>query len=217
LHYNSNNVIIYDDALKDKDKILQDNKGKCGIYKWVNKTNGKSYVGSSVNLSTRLSHYFSLNYLVKRTKVYNSKIYNALLAYGHVNFRLEILEYCDRSQVIKLEQFYINSFKPEYNILTKAGSSLDFKHCLETLAKFKHRKLSSEALFNLRKAKVGAVLSPLAKANQLISTSHIITIYDVESKVTKEYRSIRAASRELDVNHATLLNYIDKDKLFKGK
>jgi len=62
-----------------------------------------------------------------------------------------------------------------------------------------------------------AVLSPLAKANQLLSKSHIIIIKDVETNTTKQYSSIRSAARELEVNHATLLNYLDKDKLFKGK
>ena len=83
-------------------QILQDNKQKCGIYKWINKINGKSYVGSSVNLSSRLSSYLSKNYLSKRASIYNSKIYNALLAYGYNNFRLEILDYCDISNVIKV-------------------------------------------------------------------------------------------------------------------
>jgi hypothetical protein len=83
--------------------------------------------------------------------------------------------------------------------------------------KFKSRKLSDEALSNLRKAKVGAVLSPLAKTNQLLSTSHVITLKNVETNDTKEYSSIRTAARELKVNHATLLNYINIDKLFKGK
>lgn len=70
---------------------------------------------------------------------------------------------------------------------------------------------------NLIKAKVGAVLSPLAKTNQLLSRSHIITLKIVETNDTKEYSSIRTAAREFKVNHATLLNYINKDKLFKGK
>jgi group I intron endonuclease len=179
--------------------------------------NGKSYIGSSINLTFRLSNYFSLNYLIKRTSLYNSKIYNALLFHGQANFSLEILEYCDKSSIIKLEQFYIDYFKPEYNILSKAGSSLEFKHSQQTLSKFKLRKLTDEALFNLKKAKVGATFSPLAKTNQLLATSHVITIKIVETNSTKEYSSIRAAARELQVSHATLLNYTDKNKLFKGK
>ena len=73
-----------------------------------------------------MSSYLSIKYLTKKASIYNSKIYNGLLAYGYNNFRLEILEYCDRSYV-KVEQDYIYRLKPEYNILTKAGSSLNFK------------------------------------------------------------------------------------------
>ena len=85
---------------------------------------------------------------------------------------------------------------------------------METL--FKARKLSAKALYNLRKARVGAVLS-LAKTNQLLSISHIVTLKNIETNDTKKYSSIRTAARELKINHATLLNYINKDKLFKGK
>jgi hypothetical protein len=51
----------------------------------------------------------------------------------------------------------------------------------------------------------------------LLSTSHVITIKDTENNSIKEYNSIRAAARQMKVNHATLLNYIDKDKLFRDK
>ena len=91
--------------MSNKNIILQDNKQICGVYIWVNKINGKSYVGSSVNLSSRFSHYFSLDYLAKKTSKYNSKIYNALLAYAYENFQVERLEVCTRSDLIKKEQF----------------------------------------------------------------------------------------------------------------
>lgn len=139
------------------------------------------------------------------------------MAHGHDNLQLEILEVCARSGVMKKEQFYIDYFKPEYNILTKAGSSLHFKHSEDTFYKFKSRKLSDKARSNLRKAKVGAVLSPLAKINQLLSTSYIITLKNVETNYIIEYSSIRSAARKFKVSHATSLNYINKNKLFKGK
>ena len=124
---------------------------------------------------------------------------------GHENFSLQILQYCDRPSVIKTEQFYIDYFKPEYNILTKAGSSLDFKHSEQTLSKFKLRNLSDEALSNLKMAKkVAPTLSFLAKTSQLLATSHVITIKNVETDSTNEYTSIRAAAREFQVSHATL-------------
>jgi hypothetical protein len=43
---------------------------------------------------------------------------------------LDILEYCEKVKtvILKSEQYYIDLLKPEYNILTKAGSSLGYKH-----------------------------------------------------------------------------------------
>ena len=75
--------------------------------------------------------------------------------YGYNSFRLEILDYCDKYNV-KVEQDYIDILKPEYYILTRAGSSLNFKHYKETLDKFKYSKLSDEALYSLKKPKCGA-------------------------------------------------------------
>ena len=43
----------YDHALSNKNKILQNNKQRCGVYRWVNKINDKGYVESSVNFSSR--------------------------------------------------------------------------------------------------------------------------------------------------------------------
>lgn len=85
-------------------------------------------MGSFVNLSSPLLSYLFINYLTKRASIYNSKIYNTLLAYGYNNFCLNICEYCDRSNVIKVEKYYIDRFKLEYNMLTKAGSNLNLKH-----------------------------------------------------------------------------------------
>jgi len=150
-HSNTASITTYEDPVKDKVDILKDNKDKCGIYKWTNKINGKTYIGSSVNLSLRISNYLSRNYLSKRVSIYNSQIYNALLVHNNSDFRLEILEYCDRSIIIEKEQYYIDKHKPEYNILRVAGSSLGFKHSEETLSKFKSRKLSAEALENKKK------------------------------------------------------------------
>ena len=77
-------------------------------------------------------------------------ISKAILKYGYSNFRLEILEYCAPEECIKREQFYIDTLKPEYNILKLAGSSLGHKHTEETLAKFKERKFSLDRLEKLR-------------------------------------------------------------------
>jgi group I intron endonuclease len=76
-----------------------------------------------VDLTKRLRDYLSPRWLKKEILRHNSVIYKALLRYGYDNFRLEILEYCDRSQAIEREQYYIDKYQPTYNICKIAGSS----------------------------------------------------------------------------------------------
>jgi len=129
----------YHNAEVDKNKILKENKDKSGIYKWTNLINNKCYIGSAVNLSNRLSSYYSTTYMEDALTKGNSHIYRALLKNGHSNFSLIILEYCEPEQCIEREDYYLCSLPHEYNILPKAGSSLGHKHSNET------KKILSEA------------------------------------------------------------------------
>jgi hypothetical protein len=100
------------------------------------------------------------------------------------------LEYCKKENVISREQYYFDFLNPEYNILKIAGSSLGYKHSLETRLKFKTRDLG---------------------------TGHITFVIDKEYNYTKVYISVRAAARDLRTSHQSLLNYINTNKLFKCK
>lgn len=55
-------------------------------------------------------------------------IYRSLIKNGYSNFKLEILEYCEIDIIIEREQYYLDRFKSEYNILKVAGSLRGFKH-----------------------------------------------------------------------------------------
>src|SRR5580658_7156322 len=125
-------MIKYEHIIRDKYIIYKENKNKVGIYRFLNKINGKSYVGSSTNLGTRLNIYFSKKAMYSRLKTKKSIIYDALLRHGYDDFTLEILEYCNIDVLIEREQYYINHFKSEYNILKAANSRLGIKHSLET-------------------------------------------------------------------------------------
>ena len=84
-----------------------------------------------------------------------SIIYSSLLKHGHINFSLEILEYCEQSSLLIREQYYLDLLKPEYNICKVAGSSLGRKHSTETILKIKKYKHSIEAQNKMKiKAKV---------------------------------------------------------------
>lgn len=183
------NNTTYNNSLLNKSKIFKDNLYKIGVYRWINKITNESYVGSSKNITKRLRRYFSINYLNDRTCVYNSRIYIALLKYGHENFDLEILEYCEEKFLIEKEQFYIDLYKPEYNICKIAGSLLGFRHSPETLLKFKNRT---------------SVTS---------HTTNIINIYD--NSVIK-YSSVRSAAKDIGISHTTMLRYINNNKIIKN-
>ena len=118
-NYSSNSLVvpvkIYANADIQKSQILRENKGKSGVYRWVNLKNGKSYIGSSVTLPKRLGKYSTISFLESTTKKARSIICSALLKNGYSGFSLEILEYCEPSEVIAREQYYLERLNPEYN------------------------------------------------------------------------------------------------------
>jgi hypothetical protein len=181
--------IVYENSLLNKGKVLKENKNKSGIYRLVNKINGESYVGSSINLTNRFRRYYNINYLKGKILKDNSRIYRALLKYNYSNFNLEILEYCSNESLRSREQYYLDSLMPEYNICKTAGSMLGFKHSLETLEKFKNRDLG---------------------------TGHFTIVINKESNSIIKYNSIRAAAKDLGISHTTLLHHINKNSTVKG-
>lgn len=117
---------VYLNPDKEKESIVNENKGRTGIYRWVHLESGKSYIGSSAKLDVRFKQYFNYNHISYPKR--NMAIYKALLKYGYGEFRLEILEYCSPESLLKREQFYFDLLNPEYNILKLAGSPLGYRH-----------------------------------------------------------------------------------------
>jgi len=128
-------VKIYDNIKSDKNRILQENKNKSGIYCFTNLIDGKKYIGSAVKITRRLRKYFSISSIEYELSKGRSHIYSAILKHGLDNFSLSILDYCESPCVIFWEQYHIDASLPLYNILAKAGSSKGFKHSLETRKK----------------------------------------------------------------------------------
>ena len=79
---------VYLDSFIQKKEIIRDNKNKSGVYRWTNKINGKSYIGSSIDLSKRFLLYYRISYLNSELTKGNSIIYKAILKYGYSNFKL---------------------------------------------------------------------------------------------------------------------------------
>jgi group I intron endonuclease len=110
--------------------ILLKLKNKSGIYMFFNLVNANSYIGSSTHLDRRFRVHMS------NVNSVNLPLYTSINKYGPNKFVFIILQYCVNSQEVclGLEQYYLDFYKPKYNILKLAGSSQGFKHSPETIA-----------------------------------------------------------------------------------
>ena len=191
-------------------------------------TNGRSYVGSSENISKRISWYYSFNRINKLAS--KSLICRALLKYGYSRFRLDILEYYNKEKVIEREQYYMNLMNPEYNILRVAGSSSGLKHSEDTLVKFRGRKLTFKQLEKLKEHLTKHNLSEEQRAKARARMVELnkrkgirVEVKDKEKKETTLYNSIREAARAIGCAHITLRSaekvFLEKgrERLIKGR
>lgn len=107
-----------------------------GIYQIQSKYNGKKYVGSAINLGKRkLYHLEDL----KRNKHYNILLQRHINKYGIDDLIFSVIEKCLKEELVKREQYWIDTLKPEFNLCKVAGSTLGIKY-------------SEEAKKNLREA-----------------------------------------------------------------
>lgn len=152
---NLNPVFVYENLKNDivKRQIVEETKGLSGIYLILNKITLSYYIGSAS--TGRLKTRFS-NHLINFT---GSKVVkNAVKKYKLDNFAFIVLELfpviVDREnnkKLLDLEDFYLKSLLPDYNILTEAGSSFGYKHTEVTRLKMK-AEYSEE-----RRAKIGSL------------------------------------------------------------
>lgn len=116
---------------------------KSGIYQIINEVNGHFYIGSSKNIKNRWQQWKSV---FRHQKIkYKSYLYNAVQKYGIENFTFIIIEECEPSKVAleSLEQHYIDSMKPEYNLMRVARNG--FQHAPETIERMKTTLLSGRS------------------------------------------------------------------------
>ena len=94
--------------------------GESGIYQIRNLTNGKVYLGSTVNLQRRWSEHKTK---LQKNKHANRHLQFAWNKYGEESFVFEVLEYCMKSEYLKREQYWLDQLKPYkngYNICSTA-------------------------------------------------------------------------------------------------
>ena len=181
---------------------MRENRKKTGIYRWINTITGDSYIGSAIDLSKRLNDYLNIAFLNKELKKGRSIVYSALLKHGYLNFKLDILEYCQPINLIKREQYYFDCLNPKYNILKVAGSSFGFKQS----------KATKEIL---REKAIGRLHSKttLNKISLNNSMSIPVIIKNIESDIVTEFSSITKASKYMGILPYHFRYYLDRQPI----
>lgn len=88
-----------------------------GIYKITNSVNKKVYIGSSSCLRMRKNQH---SRELRKNIHTNKKLQNSVNKYGFDNFVFSVIEFCEKLEIRFREQHYLNKYKPQLNISSKA-------------------------------------------------------------------------------------------------
>jgi group I intron endonuclease len=131
--------------------------GVSGIYCAIHRESGACYVGSSVNIGRRITQHI----WGAKTGKHTAAFHVALNRHGLQAFDLEVLERCDRSQLLAREDFYIaflnaaslsglNTRRDSTGTNTNAWRSVSLVTRQRIGAKHKGKTISAEAREKIR-------------------------------------------------------------------
>jgi len=225
---NINPVKVYNNFKEDRAKIMRESDNKSGVYYLINNVNGHAYVGSSINLASRMRNYLNTSFLKSKQNI-NIPIIKALLKYNQSSFSLLILKYVEIEQLALIETSYIIEFAPYYNVLKQGYSSIGYKHTEETkllLSELaKNRVHSAETKALIARALTGEN-NPFYNKNHSMETkvriaesksAYPVYVYDSFKKLIAIYPSVLTLAKKIHSNHPTIVTYINNQTLFRGE
>ncbi len=229
--YSFSNLDLEDTRIEIRQKV----KGLAGIYMIYNLVSDDFYIGSGS--TDRLYSRFS-NHLIylKGSKV----LKNSVKKYGLKNFIfliLDIFPYVvnidNNKDLLKLEDYYLKTYTPNYNILLEATSSFGYKHLEVTRIRMKKnytqerrqllsqlhkgKTLSQDHIESLRKA--GLNRKPMTEEVKLkcVSNVHPIDILDNDLNLLCQFSNMKLASTYLQCSYKTVLRAFKLGYIFIPK
>ena len=213
-----------------RQNILKGTSGLSGIYMIINKTTGDYYIGSA---STNRFYARFSNHLIyfRGSKIVKS----AVKKYGLENFAFLILELYpnivtkeNNKELLDLEDKYLKSLLPNYNILTEAGSSFGYKHTEISRIKMreiysderrnkigslnKGKKLSPVTLDKMREKALNK--APMSNETKLKCISHTrpVILYNLNGTVYGQFFTIIEAAKAINCNEKTIRRALTTEK-----
>jgi group I intron endonuclease len=221
-------VKVYDDFKESRINIVKEQRDKSGVYCLINKVNGHAYVGSSMNLASRMRNYLNKAFLKSKQNA-NMPITKALLKYDHSNFSLLILEYVELVNLTSRETFYITHMIPYYNILKEGYSSLGYIHTEETkklLSELAKNRTHSDKTKGLIARAVMGENNPFYNKNHSLeskirmieaNSAYSIYVYNSFKQLLVIFPSVLTLAKLIKSNHSSLVNIIKEQTIFRGE
>lgn len=217
-------VYCFDNLNKEETRKLINKsvKGLSGIYMIINLTTEDYYIGSAA--TNRFNARFSNHLIYFR----GSKLVKlSVKKYGLDNFLFVVLELFpevvnieNNKELILLEDKYLKTYLPNYNILTEAGSSFGYKHTELTRLKMKEnfsderkefignlnrgKKLSIETIEKIR---IAALNRPVkSKEERLNYKGHPrkVFLYDLDYNLINSFNSINDTALTCHCSYKTM-------------
>jgi len=140
MNYLNNNEIVQKDIINVTNNVSTKNQCKnigtvSGIYKIVNKVNGKYYIGSSNDLLGKYGRWYEHRSNLVKNRHVNKKLQNSWNKYGEHNFKYLLIEVVDDDKLLIVEQKYLDILKQDntlgndthYNLTYDATSPMKGK------------------------------------------------------------------------------------------
>lgn len=153
-----------------------------GIYEIKCLPTGKRYIGSSNNISRRWQEH---KYRLNKGFTDSIKLLNAWNKYGETAFIFSVLETCPVDLLEEREQFYVDLYQPDLNIVVDIKRRISpMMHSEEARQKIsaanKGKTLQPYQIEALRKANLGKKVSKETRAK--LSATHTGAIFTEERK-----------------------------------
>lgn len=200
----------------------------CGIYEIYNKVTSQIYIGSSINIKTRLNTHKSM---LARGVHPNKYLQNSYNKYGKSNFEFNKLLNCSKDALEFYEDKFINlqfcnNKRFGYNLREVAISMRGYKHseetkkkCLANKKNFKHSNHTKTLISVANKGKKPSELTvnksiESRKLNGLPSKRLKVICVNLLTKEKLEFESRKAVADYFKCRHTTVSQAIKLNRVF---
>lgn len=196
------------------------------IYLITNHTNGKRYVGQTVNpIHYRWSKHIEEAYGGNKS---NSLLHRAIIKYGASNFDINILEECADTELNEKEKNYIKKYDTYYTHnkgynMTWGGEGVTKYSDDEILYLWNqgYRNCEIARLLGAKDTTISLRIQSLigsnaAKARRIDSRKISIIQYDLQGNYIKEWESASIAEKELNLSQGSISRCCNKQRTNSG-